>query len=164
MTVHLAWSLDGNSEAADHLRGWSTRLRNGAPAFEEMAKVMATHQQNWWKSNRSGGEWAQVKEPYRSWKRKRFPQRRILEGPDRPGHRGFQLRDQMTRKANGKFGHEVITASSLEIGSTLEYARYHQEGTRHMVARPPLAPLDARTVDRLRKILQAHIVGETMGR
>lgn len=164
MVIRYSWSLDGQEQAVEQLGGWATRLRNGAPAFEKMVDVLEERQRAWWQSNRGGSpEWPQIKDPYRSWKRRKFPKRRILEGPDRPGHRGFQLRDQMTRRHGGKFGIEEITRNSLEIGSTLKYAPYHQYGTGRMPARPPLAPLDARTKERLRKILQAHIVGEAMG-
>jgi hypothetical protein len=164
MSASLRWEIEGEKEAAGLIHQWQTRLRNPEPAFDEMLGVIATTQKDWFTSQ-GGGSWPQLKEPYRSWKRRKFPKRKILHGPDRVGHRGGQLRDDLTRRANGgrSFGVEQITKKGFEIGSDLDYAIVHQRGIGRMPRRPPLKELDDATVRRLKKILQAHIVGEAMG-
>ena len=159
MAPNVGWDVSLSPNGTQTLNLWSTRLKNTEPAFQEMANALAAIQQDWWKSD-GQGTWAPLKEPYRSWKRKRFPSRGILRGPDRPGHKGLQLERQLTRRP---FGYERISNRELVIGSTLDYAIHHQKGTPNMVARPPLKPVDTITAQRLARILQTHISGQAGG-
>lgn len=160
MTVHLRWQIDGDEEASKRLNSWVSRLRDPTPAFDEMMDHLASVEKDWFKT-KGGGTWPQLSEPYRTWKRKRFPKRGILHGPDRPGHRGLQLRDQLTKRP---FGFEVITRSGFELGTLgLDYAVVHQRGLG-LPKRPPLKAVDAKTIGVIERILQMHVVGETLAR
>lgn len=157
MTNGVQWQVTING-AENTLALWAHRLQNAEPAFDEMADALAVIQKDWFRSE-GEGTWPQLKEPYRSWKRKRFPKRGILHGPDRKGHRGLQLRDQLTKRP---FGYERVTRAELIIGSTLPYSKYHQLGMGNLPVRQPLKPLDARTIEILKKIIQNHIVEQTI--
>lgn len=156
--VQLDWSVTTQG-AETTLALWGTRLRNPQPAFNEMADVMAGLQKEWFRTE-GEGSWAPLSEPYRSWKRKKFPKRGILHGPDRPGHRGLQLRDQLTRRP---FGYERITRHEFVYGSTLPYSKHHKLGDGNLPKRDPMVPLTPKTIAILQHIVQVHIVGEQMG-
>lgn len=158
-SVSLNWSMSADPEATRTLAEWSTNIRNAAPAFNEMADYIAASQKDWFKT-KGNGTWAPLSPDYAAWKRKRFPKRGILHGPDRPGHRGFQLRDELTKRP---FGYEKITARSLTLGTDLPYAMAHARGTAIMPKRPPLKPIDTITARALTHIMRTHIVGETLG-
>lgn len=156
-TIH--WDLTVDPTTGATLTRWSQRLRNARPAFNEMADLIADSQKEWF-ATAGNGTWAPLSPKYAAWKRKRFPKRGILHGPDTPGHRGLQLRDQLTRRP---FGYEKITNTSLTLGTTLPYARHHHTGAGRLPKREPIKPLDARTHNMLKRVLQTHIVGETIG-
>lgn len=158
MTISVKWSIEGEEEAAGTIGQWRTKLRNPEPAFEDMLDVIASTQKDWFAS-KGGGSWAPRSPRYAAYMRRRFPKRGILHGPDRRGHRGLQLRDELTRRP---FGVEQVTKSGFVMGTDLPYAIVHQRGLNGLAKRPPLKSLDDKTVQILRKIMQVHIVGEGM--
>lgn len=158
--VKVSWAIEGEEEAQGIIGQWRTSLRNPEPAFDSMLDVIAASQKDWFKT-KGAGTWPARSPRYAAYMRKKFPKRGILHGPDRKGHRGLQLRDDLTTRP---FGVEEITATGFTIGTDLDYALTHQRGLNGMPKRPPLKPLDARTVQILEKILQTHIVGQTIGR
>lgn len=160
MAVNVRWQVAGTEEASQRLNRWARKLQNPQPAFQDMMDHMAGVQKDWF-ATKGQGTWAPLSEPYATWKKKRFPKRGILHGPDRPGHRGLQLRDQLTKRP---FGFETITDAGFTFGSTLDYAPHHQTGTPRMPARKPMAPLTPATITALENILRNHVVGETIER
>lgn len=163
MSVNLRWQIEGTEEVSKELNSWVTRLRDPTPAFDEMMDHLAAVEKDWFKTNaKPGGAWVPLSEPYRTWKRKKFPKRGILHGPDRKNHRGLQLRDQLTRRP---FGFEVITRSGFELGTQgLDYARAHQMGLNGMPKREALKAIDQKTIGVIERILQMHVVGEVLSR
>ena len=157
----ISWSMEGEGEGQERLNAWATKLRNPLPALDEMADVILSEQRQWWRTH-GGGTWARRKEPYHTWMRRKYPQRPILRGPDRPGHKGLQLRNQLTRRP---FGFEKITAKGLEVGTDLEYAPAHQYGIPgRMPARPPLKALTPAAEARMVEILRGYIFKESVAR
>lgn len=157
-TPRVRLQVEGTEEAARVLGRWATKLHEPAPAFNEMLDLLASEQKDWFASQ-GEGTWKPLSEPYRTWKKRKFPKRKILHGPDTRGHRGLQLRDQLTKRP---FGFERINNAGFTYGSTLEYAPYHQTGFGNMPARKPLKPLTSATIRRLERILQTHVVGQTI--
>lgn len=159
----VGWRVEHTGPFRSDVEQLIKRTKNPVPAFNEMADVIAAEQKQWFASN-GGGTWAPRKEPYRSQMRKKFPKRKTMHGPDRKGHRGLQLRDDLTRRANGlpRFGVEKITREGMTIGTDLPYAAVHQYGTGRMPKRVVLKPLTPAAEAKLTRILQAHIVGETI--
>lgn len=168
----VTWSTQGQQEIAALFGQWASRVDNPVRPFNDMANVLAESQKEWFRTQ-GNGTWAPLKEPYRRWKKKRYPKRKILEGPNRYKngvmvHEGTKLRNELTRRANfggagARFGVEKITREGLTIGTDLPYAEAHQFGIG-VPKRPPLKPLDPATEAKLTKIIQTHIVGETIGR
>lgn len=77
------------------------------------------------------GRWLPLSKRYGEWKARHFPGKKILQLTGRlrgslvsGGHS-----DSITRK----------TKNYLFIGSKVPYAKYHQQGTTRMVARPPIS-------------------------
>ena len=123
--VALNWAMSADPEATQTLAAWSTNIRNAKPAFDEMADYIAASQKEWFKT-KGNGTWAPLSPRYAAWKRKRFPKRGILHGPDRPGHRGLQLRDELTKRP---FGVERLTARALTLGTDQAYVDALANGT-----------------------------------
>lgn len=159
MSPHVRWQVEGSEDVQKRLSQWANKLHNPQPAFQDMMDALAGVQADWF-ATQGQGTWPQLSEPYRTWKKKKFPKRGILHGPDRPGHRGLQLRDQLTKRP---FGFETVTDQGFTFGSTLKYAPYHQRGLGVPV-RKPMAPLTPGTVAMLEKILRDHVVGQTIER
>lgn len=78
---------------------------------------------------RSGSRWAALSPGYAAWKAEHAPGKGILV-----------LSGALKASLVGDGAGSVVraTATSLEIGTTVPYAMYHQTGTRHMPQRPPL--------------------------
>lgn len=163
MVLSVTWRMDGTEEASERLNQWETRLRHPEAAFDEIMDHIASEQKDYFKKNaKAGGDWAPLSEPYRKWKRKKFPKRGILHGPDRPGHKGLQLRDQLTKRP---FGFEMVTPRGFELGTEgLPYAQAHQLGLGRLPARPPLKGIDAKTLGVIQRIWQMHVVGDILER
>jgi hypothetical protein len=155
-------STEGFDSLAALFSKWDSRIDDASGAFDEMADVVAENQKEWFRTG-GKGSWQPRSEPYHKWMRKKFPKRKVMHGPDTKNHRGLQLRDQLTRRSNGKFGVEKITARSMTIGTDLPYAEMHAEGQGRLPRRDPMAPLTGAVIDDMTKILQVHIVGEAMG-
>lgn len=162
MARSVSWSVTQSGPIRTDIERLSRRARNATAAFDEAADVIATRQKQWFATG-GGGTWAPRKEPYHTQMRKKFPKRKVMHGPDRPGRRGLQLRDQLTRRDNGRFGIENIGPNSVTVGTDLPYAEYHQTGTNRLPRRVVMPPLDTITEQRIVRILQAHIVGERIG-
>jgi len=151
------WRMEGEEQVIATVEQIGSKTRNTKPAFNTMAATILEDQRKYWASHgASGGKrWAPRKEPYRTWMRKNYPQRPILRGPDRKGHKGLQLRNQLTRRP---FGVEVVSNGQLVVGTNLPYAQYHQNGIPgRMVARPPLKPFDPAMHQRLSDALAEHL-------
>lgn len=162
MARALSWSVTQSGPIRNDIQLLARRTRNATAAFDEAADVIAQRQKEWFASG-GKGTWAPRKEPYHTQMRKKFPKRKVMHGPDRKDRRGLQLRDELTRRKNGRFGVENISPAGLTVGTDLPYAEVHQEGTGNMPRRVVMPPLDTVTERRIVRILQAHIVGEVIG-
>lgn len=91
---------------------------------------------------RGGQTWAPLTEKYGKWKAKRFPGKPILVRTER-------LRRSLTLGGSGT-GDQVLDMQpmTLTMGTMVPYARFHQRGTKRMVARPVLQPT-RRDIDRM---------------
>ena len=78
----------------------------------------------------ASGKWAGLTERYSKWKARKYPGRPILQ-------RTSALMSSLTRTG---FGSDVKSGPLwLQVSSDVEYAQYHQRGTRTMRARKPVA-------------------------
>lgn len=129
---------------------WEQNIDDAGPAFE----AMANHQKTIWikqfdqEGAYTNATWQALSEPYGTWKQKHYPGKKILQLTGR-------LMESMT---NRPFGVDVITKSSMTIGTDVPYAQYHQLGTplmpqRSIIGKPPTADIEV-----FGKIMQSWIV------
>ena len=85
-------------------------------------------------SSRGYGRWARLSEPYASWKAQHYPGKTILRLTDDYYRAATQL--------GSTKNYQQSTNDSLEFGvRDIEYARFHEEGTSRMPARPVFGSL-----------------------
>lgn len=96
-----------------------------------------------------GGTWPALSDRYRRWKNQHFPSAPILTLT------GAMKASLLAPDATGSIWRP--SALSLEVGSAVPYATYHQSGTSRMPARPPLRFAQADS-QRVGKLLQEFVV------
>jgi phage gpG-like protein len=126
---------DGLDRARRELRAMRERAQNLLPAWDTLL--------DWWgeqnrlqfrtEGMRYGQKWAPLAPRTLAYKHRHGYPRDILV-------RTHELRDQLTRRP---FGIERYDAHEAVAGTKLDYARYHQTGTRRM---PQRRIVDARRV------------------
>ena len=132
------------------LARWGENIEDAKPAFE----AMADHQRSIWKKQfdregaYTGTRWAPLSPRYAAWKMAHFPGKPILQLTGR-------LHESLTHRP---FGVEVISGHGMTIGTDVPYARYHQDGTPVMPARPIIGPPPREDVRVFAKIMQRWIV------
>lgn len=108
-----------------------TRFENNAqdaePAFQKMADHFAQMNNKQFDSEGGhyGGGWDPLKPQYAKWKATKRPGKGILEFDG-------LLRESLTQRP---FGVDEVTGTGMTVGTGVEYARYHQDGTDDMPAR-----------------------------
>ena len=108
------------------LERFGENVSNAEPIFDEIADDFAAHQEaNFRSSGGLHGGWMPLSPRYAAWKSLRYPGAPILTLTGR-------LRATMTQRP---LGVERITSRSMEIGTDVPYAKYHQQGTRRMPQR-----------------------------
>ena len=148
----------GEEQVARVLDGVEYRAQDMRPIWQILAEdfYQVEEEQFATEGGFSGG-WAELSERYKVWKEAHYPGRPILvltgalrEAITSPNARGsiYDLqRDYM------------MVGVSREV---LPYAVYHQTGTRHMPARPPIA-LPESTKERWVAAIHAYLKGADLG-
>lgn len=94
------------------------------------------------------GSWAPLSPPYARWKATRRPGRKILVFDG-------DLKASMTVPGEGVF---EVTHDQFIVGTDIEYAKYHQQGTPQMPARRLLGAPRKRDTQLMAKMLQRWII------
>ena len=125
----------------------------GQHTFPLLAPVFEAAESRQFDSRGGGptaGHWAELTTKYAEWKAKHFPGKAILE-------RTGDLREALTSSSSPLASREY-SASEFAFGTVgLEYASFHQVGTRSMVARPPF-DFDSTFESELEQQMQLGIV------
>lgn len=133
-------------EAIRYLQRAEMRADNVTPVFEWAKNELERSNRANFAANGlpAGRAWRPLDAEYGSWKSERFPGAGMLV------RSGKLFRSLTDLKGAGN----VIRPRSAEFGTTVEYAKFHQQGTRHMPKRqivfePPLFArrLASRTAD-----------------
>lgn len=134
------------------LERFQHHLGDASTAFGAMAdyqkKVVNARQFEGQGSPEVGGAWSPLSPRYAAWKAKKRPGAPILVFDGK-------LKNEMTSPGAGVY---EVWSSGFTVGSDLFYAKYHQEGTKHMPARPLQGERRKSDVRNLTKILQRWIV------
>lgn len=145
--MRIEFEVFGDVQLARNLDRWADAIDDASPAFEAMADDFLDIDAAQFASEggRSGG-WAPLAP---STVRSRGSAHPILFESGR-------LQQSLTTRSSTDAVRR-ITADSLEVGTTVPWARYHQTGTARM---PRRRPVEFTEVDRRRwvKLLQEHLV------
>lgn len=142
----LKFSVAGQTEVMRTIERWNTGLSDFSPALEKIADdFLKLEQTQFATEGKTGsGGWKALSPDYAAWKAINYPGAKILE-------RDGWLRDSLTVK-DAPFQVREISPTEAVLGSSLNYAIYHQTGTRKMPARPPIE-LSASDQDRWGKLV-----------
>jgi phage gpG-like protein len=123
--VKLKISIDVK-ESLEQMDGMKNRSKNFASVFEwakhELEKANA---ENFALGGLPSGGWAPLSPRYAAWKSVHFPGSPVMVQTG-------ELFRSLTSLTNSA---ETITPTSASFGTTVEYAKFHQYGTRKMPAR-----------------------------
>ena len=149
--VNIVLTAKGARGFGIGLDRWTKNLGNMHPAFDAIADFQAVQWQKQFVSQGAylTGRWSPLSPPYRAWKAIHYPGKGILV-------RTGRLQRSLTVRP---FGVERFTKTSVHLGTDVEYAQYHQRGTKNMPRRQ-LYP-NVRTATQTKeivRIMQRYIV------
>ena len=149
--VGFSFTVEGEEQVGRMLSRTTDRLDDLRPFLGAAAGFMAVAMEKQFNSEggRTGG-WAPLSDRYAADKAERWGARPILVASG-------AMRDSLTGSGSGSVRRE-IGGDSLEFGTSVPYASYHQTGTSRM---PQRRILDLTEDDRrgLMKLLQRHMFG-----
>lgn len=151
--MNITYKILGMKPLARGLKKLFFSLQNFKPLWEDMKKDFYSIELNQFLSQGRGG-WKALSPKYAAWKAARYPGRPILV-----------LRGDLKRSLISQSHADSIykpTRSQMEIGTSKDYASYHQTGTSKMPARPPI-DFTGRDKHRLIKRMQEWIVKNMRG-
>ena len=129
MAVDVKITVTGEERLADAFGLFGRRVSDLRPYWGQAAGVFFKHAQQTF-DTQGFGSWRPLSPRYAAWKRQHYPSTLILE------RTGDLRRSLVSRSTPNSIYREAPL--SLELGTTVRYARYHQTGTSRMPARPPL--------------------------
>lgn len=128
---------------ADGVRDWRTHIW---PAVRSRAIRPWLRSQFAERGRGEHGRWAELKEPYRTRKERQWPGKGILEAS------GKMKEDLLSEDNDG-----VETDRTLEYGTSVAYALFHQTGTKNMVARRIFDPEIADERGSLKQLIRGAV-------
>lgn len=150
--TNLSFAGAGAEPFARQLRRFSDHLQDATPAFAAMAeyqvKTVNARQFAEKGTPETGGRWSPLSPPYARFKARVRPGRPLLVFDG-------DLKREMTIPGKGVY---EIRRSGMTVGTDLPYARYHQNGTPTMPARPLMGTPREADTRQFEKILQRFIV------
>lgn len=152
MSLSFSMHMDGQESAVRTLRGIARNAADLRPAFDEMIDLFSTWNKDQFRTKGFGygnERWAPLSPLYSDWKDRTYG---LLPLMMRTG----DLRKSLQiRSAPGHV--EKINEHGFVAGTSIEYARYHQDGTPKMPQRRLIGPLSPEQLDALAKIAHVHV-------
>jgi phage gpG-like protein len=131
MPVNISFELSGGRQVETELNITIEKLRSFKPLFKKIGSDFRKTQNSLFAAEgafEGNPVWAALSPQYAEQKEKKFPGRKILQATGK-------LRKSLTTLV-GEGAINIITDDSIDIGTSIEYAGYHQSGTGKMPARP----------------------------
>lgn len=147
----LSISGAGTAPVSLVLQRWQHNIADATPAFDAMARyqVQTVNKRQFDEQGSvETGKWSALSPPYARWKARVRPGRPILVFDG-------DLKREMTVPGQGVF---KVWRSGMTVGTDISYAKYHQNGTPGMPARPLIGPARKQDTRQFGKILQRWIV------
>lgn len=138
------------------LERWEHNLGDATPAFAAMAayqKTVVNKRQFDEEGSVETGKWSPLSPPYARWKARVRPGRPVLVFDG-------MLRRDMTLTSQGVYD---VWGKGMRVGTDLPYAKYHQNGTPGMPARPLIGPARRQDTREFGKLLQRWIIDGRAG-
>lgn len=148
--VGLRLTSDGFEPYSEVLDRFRQSLENAEPAFEELAtyqKTVVNARVFAQQGSPETGRWAALSPRYGRWKARVRPGRPILVFDG-------ELRESMISVRKGVY---EVWNKGMVVGTVADYARYHQDGTPYMPARPLLGRTAKKDSRHMAKIFQDFI-------
>lgn len=141
----------GDELVKNMLDGMMDRARNLIPAWRRFAGVLRRHNRAQFLTQgvQGGRPWKPLEPHYAAWKLKRYGPKLILQ---REG-------DLMEDLTGTPMGVERYFPQMAEFGTDVDYATFHDTGTRYMPARKPLVVTPGLRSE-LERLVSDHVVGE----
>lgn len=162
MVIRIGYEVNGVTRADSRLKGLDLGSRDLTLGFYSVQGELQRQEAEQFASEGAygSGGWPPLSEDYRLWKERKRPGVPILQFD------GDLYRSLTQDSAPGAI--REITPLSLTFGTSIPYAKYHQEGTPRMPARPPLILLShvrGRATRILRETIevQMHMEGMRAG-
>lgn len=133
------------------LQGYQEAIGDATPAFKAMAdyQVKTVNRRQFdEQGSTETGKWSPLSPPYGRWKARVRPGRPILVFDG-------DLRREMTVPGQGIYN---VWRSGFTVGTNIDYAIHHQNGTISMPARPLIGSPREQDMVHMTKILQRWIV------
>jgi len=149
--MQIDFNFYGDQQVSRRILRWQEAAADARPAFEAVADMLMEHEDQQFETQGglASGGWAALKPATVQAKARQGLDPRIL-------HATLALRRSLTER--GDENQELIIEPSwMLFKSKLEYAGFHQTGTRHM---PQRRPIELREQDRQEvvKIVQEFLV------
>lgn len=132
MPVYINFTLDGVGTVTRRINGVIGKVKNLTPAFKKIGKDFRETERRVFQGQGAYGSrsrWQPLTPKYKEWKDKHYPGKPILEQTG-------ALKNSLISKGGNHI--EIITKNSITLGNKDPKFKWHQKGTRKMVARPPI--------------------------
>lgn len=147
--MELSIAVDGEDRLVQTLMRFTERSADLSEPLDAMGDILARRQkQEFSAGGLANGKWAPLSPKYAAWKARNFPGAGILE-------RTGTLKQSLTERP---FGVDEVSTHVAVFGTAVSYAKYHQDGTPYMPARPPLIRNFGQKDREFAKVLQRWIM------
>ena len=128
--MRFRFEVEGEVQVDRTLARFAENVGDATPLWDSLATRFARIEARQFKSEGAygSGGWPALSPRYAAWKAKHYPGKPILE-------RTGELKDSLTRRP---LGIEVLTPSSMTVGSGIDYGRFHQAGGGRLPQRRPV--------------------------
>lgn len=156
MAATVSFQAVGGEQVTHELTRFRMNATNTKPVLAAMAEHVAGMQRHQFQTEgrHYGPGWASLSPGYRAWKMKRRPGRKILVFDG-------DLRSAAAPATARGFDIYKVTDRRMEVGvsdAMTPHAKYHQNGTKHMPARPVMGNPTTADQKALTKILHTALV------
>jgi phage gpG-like protein len=148
--MEITFSIAGDEQLKRSLSRFGEHAKDLSEPFREIVKDFHKIEKKQFETEGGygSGGWQPLSPRYAEWKSKKFPGRPIMV-------LGGLLKESLL--GNSPYSIEIVTPKSMDVGTVVNYAIYHQKGTPKMSARQ-LIQLTEEDKRRWIKFIQVYLV------